>query len=116
VLVAFFVLGYVHGASGAKQPDGLLHNAIRASHFYIDDQKRVSLVYSCKCDIYVWDVRTKQYSITAQEARRRLDSGLGQRTVPVTSQRIATATASLGGVDFAWPSKQRRSSCFLCAT
>lgn len=105
VLVAFFVLGYVHGASDAKQPDALLHNALRFSHFALDDQKHVSLVYSCDSDIYVWNIATKQYAITAQEARRRLDSGLGQPRVPVTSQRIATMTASLGGVAFAWTIK-----------
>ena len=105
VLLAFFVLGYVHGTSDAKQPDALLHNALRFSHFSLDDQKRVNLVYSCNSDIYLWNVGTKQYSITPQEARRRLDSGLGQPKVPVTSQRVATMTASLGGVAFAWSLK-----------
>jgi hypothetical protein len=48
VLVVFFVLGYEHGTSDTKQPDALLHNARRFSHFSIDNQKRVSHVYSCK--------------------------------------------------------------------
>jgi hypothetical protein len=110
VLVAFFVLGYVHGRSDAKQPDALLRNALRFSHFSLDDRKQVSLTYGCNSDIYVWSVGTKQYSITAQEARRRLDSGLGQPKVPVTSQRVATATASLGGGVFAWTLKDAASA------
>ena len=98
VLAMFFVLGYVHGTSDTKQPDALLRNALRFSHFSLDDQRRVGLVYSCKSDIYIWRIATKQYSITAQEARRRLDSGLGQPTVPVTSQRIAIMTGSWAGL------------------
>jgi hypothetical protein len=105
VLAAFFVLGFVHGRSDANQPDALLQSAVRHSHFALDDKKRVDLIYSCDSDIYVWDISAKQYSITPQEARRRLDSGLGQPKVPVTSQRIAVMTGSLGGIVAAWSLK-----------
>src|SRR5271168_5207991 len=96
VLAAFFVLGFAHGKSDASQPDALLHSAVRHSHFVLDEQKHIALVYSCDRDIYLWDLAAKHYSITPEEARRRLDSGLGQPKVPITSQRITTVTGSLG--------------------
>jgi len=53
-----------------------------------------------------------QSNIPLQPRKRGegLDSGLGQPKVPVTSQRVATATASLGGAVFAWTLKDAASA------
>jgi hypothetical protein len=105
VVFACFVLGFVHGQSDASQPEPLLHEAVRHSHFSMNDKRQVALVYSCDSDIYVWDISTKEYAITPLEAKRRIESGLGQPRVPITSQRTTAISASLGGVVGAWTLK-----------
>jgi outer membrane lipoprotein SlyB len=71
----------------------------------MNDKRQVALVYSCDSDIYVWDISTKEYAITPLEAKRRIESGLGQPRVPITSQRTTAISASLGGVVGAWTLK-----------